>query len=158
MLTGHISSPLTPRGFIGLKSSRKIWLVPFLFAIFFGQFFGQIFTKFNYFFKKFQFFTIFKCNNFFQRSPSLALYRAKKTSEDAVKLMVVCKAPYNFINMTPRERELVLTSGPARFQRLSAYHPSITSRYVENLVLHYPHLIPEIYLLICVIWKYFWLM
>ena len=47
--------------------------------------------------------------------------------------MVACKVPYDFTNMTPRERELVLTSGPARFQRLSAYHPSITSRHVENL-------------------------
>ena len=47
--------------------------------------------------------------------------------------MVACKAPYNFANMTTLELERVLTSGPARFQRLSAYHPSITSRYVENL-------------------------
>ena len=42
--------------------------------------------------------------------------------------MVLCANKYNFMEMTEILRDNILSSGPARFQALSAFHPSITSR------------------------------
>ena len=58
--------------------------------------------------------------------------------------MVACRVPYDFVNMSPLERHRVLTSGPSRFQRLSAFHPSITSRYSENLGTTLPSTYPKV--------------
>ena len=78
------------------------------------------------------------------------MHRAKKSREDAAKLMVGCQGQYDFINMSSLERLRILTSGPARFQRLSAFHPSITSRFVENLGTALPSAYPRtLFTVIC---------
>ena len=58
---------------------------------------------------------------------------AKGRQIEATKLMVACASPYVCMAMTERERDNVLSSGPARFQLLSAFHPSLTSRQSGNL-------------------------
>ena len=57
--------------------------------------------------------------------------------------MVGCMASYDFVGMSSQERLRILTSGPARFQRLTAFHPSITSRYIENLGSELPSTFPR---------------
>ena len=47
--------------------------------------------------------------------------------------MVNCFTLHNCMKMSELERDRLLTSGPARFQRLSAFHPTITARQSQNL-------------------------
>ena len=47
---------------------------------------------------------------------------------EAVKLTIMCFSPHDCMKMTEKARDRILSSGPARFQRLSAFHPSITAR------------------------------
>jgi hypothetical protein len=46
--------------------------------------------------------------------------------------MVSCCKSHDFMDMTELRRDQLLSSGPSRFHRLCAYHPSITSRFLEN--------------------------
>ena len=47
--------------------------------------------------------------------------------------MISCHKTYDCMVMTEVERDNILSSGPARFQLLSAHHPGITGRYVSTL-------------------------
>ena len=46
--------------------------------------------------------------------------------------MVACHKPYDCMTMSEVDRDRILSSGPARFQLLSAYHAGITGRLLEN--------------------------
>ena len=46
--------------------------------------------------------------------------------------MVSCHKTYDCMVMTETDRDNILSSGPARFQLLTAYHPGITGRFSEN--------------------------
>ena len=45
-----------------------------------------------------------------------------------MKIMVLCATKYDFMVMSEVSRDNILSSGPARFHSLSAFHRSITSR------------------------------
>jgi hypothetical protein len=64
----------------------------------------------------------------FQADPDRTVAIAKHQQIESVKIMVLCAKKYDFMEMTEISRDNILSSGPARFQALSAFHPSITSR------------------------------
>ena len=47
--------------------------------------------------------------------------------------MVSCHRPHDCTAMSEKSRDRILSSGPSRFQRLSAFHPGISSRLSANL-------------------------
>ena len=88
----------------------------------------SIFRRFSTYF---HFSTIFK-PFIFQADPESTLLTARYQQNEAVKLMVLCAKKHNCMEMTVVARDNILSSGPARFQLLSAFHPTITARSVEN--------------------------
>jgi hypothetical protein len=50
-----------------------------------------------------------------------------------VKVSTNCLQIYDCMLMSEVKRDQILSSGPARFQRLTAFHPTITMRQVSNL-------------------------
>ena len=62
----------------------------------------------------------------------MAILTAKQHQIEASKLMIACRAPYNCMVMSEAERDNILSSAPARFQLLTAYHPGITGRLLQN--------------------------
>ena len=85
-----------------------------------------------YFVHFYQSFSFFKLHNF-QGNPGRTLHEAQLEQVQCAKQIVICLNVHNCMTMSEKTRDNLISSGPARFGFLSAFHPSFTSRQVHYL-------------------------